>query len=94
MSVIGHETFRSEHVLAEVAELAATDETVLNQNACVASRHICVEGTRDQVDEICDGQCRCPTIVRLRSALTGSANPHDDMFPLHRLVTWVVDDDA
>jgi len=34
-------------------------------------------------------------VIRLGSALTGSAgNPHDGMFPLHRLVTWVVDDDA
>jgi Acyl-CoA reductase (LuxC) len=34
-------------------------------------------------------------VVRLGSVLTGSAgNPHDGMFPLHRLVTWVVDDDA
>jgi hypothetical protein len=34
-------------------------------------------------------------VVRLGSALTGSiGNPHDAMYPLHRFVNWVVDDDA
>jgi hypothetical protein len=34
-------------------------------------------------------------VVNLGSALKGSqGNPHDAMFPLHRFVNWVVDDDA
>jgi hypothetical protein len=34
-------------------------------------------------------------IVNLGSALRGSlGNPHDAMYPLHRFVNWVVDDDA
>ncbi|MEV0034363.1 acyl-CoA reductase, partial [Nocardia sp. NPDC050793] len=34
-------------------------------------------------------------IVRLGSALKGSmGGPHDGMYPLHRFVNWVVDDDA
>jgi hypothetical protein len=34
-------------------------------------------------------------VVRLGSAHSGSAGgPQDGMFPLHRMVNWVVDDDA
>jgi hypothetical protein len=34
-------------------------------------------------------------IVRLGSALNGTiGNPHDGMYPLHRFVNWVADDDA
>lgn len=198
MSVIGREAFESDAVLGEVAELAAADVSVFNQDACVAPRHICVEATVDQVDRLCELLCerlavdrefasaigpkpspevrdavdglrwlepdyrvwgqpdgsglvvRSPEpvdfhptnktvnvipvtslkeaarfatvatqtvgvfpfgrkveirddlatagvqrIIRLGGALRGSAgNPHDGMFPLHRLVTWVVDDDA
>jgi hypothetical protein len=198
MSIIGHEAFESDDVLGHVAEQAAIDATVFNQDACVASRHICVEGAIDEVDRFCELLCdrlavdrefasergpkpppeirdavegmrwlepdfrvwgsldgsgivvRSPEpvdfhptnktvnvvpvesildaaryatvatqtvgvyptarkaelrdqlatagvqrVIRLGSALTGSAgNPHDGMFPLHRLVTWVVDDDA
>jgi hypothetical protein len=33
--------------------------------------------------------------VKLGSAMKGSmGNPHDAMYPLHRFVNWVVDDDA
>lgn len=198
MAVIGQEAFASEEALLEVADLAAADATVFNQDACVAARHICVEGTTEQVDRFCallherlgverefasavgptppgeireavDGMrflepdyriwggfdgtglvVRSPEpvdfhptnktvnvipvgslqdavqyatvatqtvgvypahrkaelrdrlatagvqrIVRLGSALKGSAGtPHDGMYPLHRLVTWVVDDEA
>jgi hypothetical protein len=34
-------------------------------------------------------------VVKLGSALKGSVGvPHDAMYPLHRMVHWVVDDDA
>ena len=34
-------------------------------------------------------------VVRLGNCHMGSAgNPHDGMFPLHRFMNWVVDDDA
>ncbi|MER5183346.1 acyl-CoA reductase [Streptomyces sp. NPDC002896] len=198
MSVIGREAFASEQTLQEVAELAATDATVFNQDACLAARHICVEGDIEQVDRFCALLCerlgvdrefasavgpkpssdireavdglrfldpeyriwgdydgrglvvRSPEpvdfhptnktvnvvpvatmpdaaafatvatqtvgvypshrktelrdhlatagvqrVVKLGSALTGSmGSPHDGMYPLHRFVNWVVDDDA
>jgi len=198
MAVIGKEAFASAGALREVADLAAADATVFNQDACVAARHICVEGDVDQVDRFCallqdrlgvdrefasavgpktpseirdavdglrflepdyriwggyDGRglvVRSPEpvdfhptnktvnvvpvasildaaryatvatqtvgvypahrkveirdrlagagvqrVVNLGSVLTGSmGNPHDGMYPLHRFVNWVVDDDA
>ncbi|MFG2363831.1 acyl-CoA reductase [Streptomyces mirabilis] len=50
MAVIGREAFASERSLREAADLAAADVTVFNQDACVAARHICVEGGIEQVD--------------------------------------------
>ncbi|MBA2947801.1 acyl-CoA reductase [Streptomyces himalayensis] len=198
MSVIGREAFASEQTLREAAELAAADATVFNQDACVAARHICVEGDIEQADRFCALLCerlgvdrqfasavgpkpssdireavdglrfldpeyriwgdydgrglvvRSPEpvdfhptnktvnvvpvatmldaaafatvatqtvgvypshrkaelrdrlatagvqrVVKLGSALTGSmGSPHDGMYPLHRFVNWVVDDDA
>jgi hypothetical protein len=198
MSVIGREAFESEETLREVAELAAKDVTIFNQDACLAARHICVEADVEQVDRFCallvermgvdrdftsavgpkpaaeireavegmrflepeyriwgefDGRglvVRSPEmvdfhptnktvnvipvahmrdaatlatvatqtvgvypthrkaevrdelatagvqrVVRLGSAMTGSmGSPHDGMYPLHRFVNWVVDDDA
>ncbi|MGC7101464.1 acyl-CoA reductase [Amycolatopsis lurida] len=198
MSIIGREAFASEETLREAADLAASDATIFNQDACVAARHVCVEGEPAEVDRFCallnerlgvdrpfasavgpkpssdireavdglrylepeyrvwgdfDGRglvVRSPEpvdfhpenktvnvvpvasildaaafatvatqtvgvypaerkaelrdrlatagvqrVVRLGSALTGSiGNPHDAMYPLHRFVNWVVDDDA
>ncbi len=198
MSVIGREAFESDETLREVAELAAKDVTIFNQDACLAARHICIEGSTEQVDRFCgllvermgvdrdftsavgpkpstdirdavegmrflepeyrvwgtfDGRglvVRSPEmvdfhptnktvnvipvatmrdaaslatvatqtvgvypthrkaeirddlatagvqrVVRLGSAMTGSmGSPHDGMYPLHRFVNWVVDDDA
>jgi Acyl-CoA reductase (LuxC) len=198
MSIIGREAFESEETLREVAEKAASDVTIFNQDACLAARHICVEGDVADVDRFCallyerlgvdrdfasavgpkpasdireavdgmrflepdyrvwgefDGRglvVRSPEmvdfhptnktvnvipvqqmrdaaalatvatqtvgvypthrkaeirddlatagvqrVVKLGSAMTGSmGSPHDGMYPLHRFVNWVVDDDA
>jgi hypothetical protein len=53
MAVIGREAFVSEETLAEVADQAAQDVAVYNQDACVAPRHIFVEADVEQVDELC-----------------------------------------
>jgi hypothetical protein len=53
ISLIGPEGFRSDEVIAEIAELAATDVTVFNQEACLASRFIFVEGERAGVEAFC-----------------------------------------
>ncbi len=54
ISMVGREAFASEAVLREVAQRAATDVTVMNQDACLASRYHFVEGSVEQVDGYCE----------------------------------------
>ncbi|MDR2188085.1 MAG: hypothetical protein LBE62_08540 [Azonexus sp.] len=53
ISLIGCEAFVSDVILTEVADRAAADATVMNQQACVASRIQFVEGSAEQVDRYC-----------------------------------------
>lgn len=50
ISMIGREAFESDAVLAEVAERAAADATMMNQQACVSSRFQFIEATPEQAD--------------------------------------------
>jgi hypothetical protein len=54
ISMIGPEAFRSDETIAEVAEKAAADVTVFNQDACLASRFLFVEGEREGVERFCE----------------------------------------
>jgi hypothetical protein len=53
ISMIGIEAFESDEVLGAVAERAATDATVFEQQACASSRFQFVEGSMAQVDRYC-----------------------------------------
>lgn len=53
ISMIGPEAFASDEVINRVADSAAEDVTVYNQEACLASRYIFVEGERDGVEQFC-----------------------------------------
>ena len=53
ISMIGREAFESDETLAAVAEAAAIDATVMNQQACVSSRIQFVEGGVAEVDRYC-----------------------------------------
>lgn len=53
ISMIGREAFTSYASIEEVAERAARDVSILNQEACVASRLIYVEGDGEEVDRFC-----------------------------------------
>jgi hypothetical protein len=53
ISMIGREAFDSDATLAHVAERAATDATLIEQQACASSRFQFVEGTVEQVDRYC-----------------------------------------
>jgi Acyl-CoA reductase (LuxC) len=53
ISMIGPEGFADDAVIDEVAEAAATDVTVFNQEACLASRFIFAEGDRDGIEKFC-----------------------------------------
>jgi hypothetical protein len=53
ISMIGCEAFSSAESMDEVAERLALDSTVFNQEACLASRFVFVEGERGQIEEFC-----------------------------------------
>ncbi len=53
ISMIGPEGFLSEAVIEEIAEAAAADVAVFNQEACLASRFIFVEGKREGIERFC-----------------------------------------
>lgn len=54
ISMIGPEGFVSDAVIDEVAEQAAADLTLFNQDACSASRFIFVEGERAGIERFCE----------------------------------------
>ena len=53
ISMIGAEAFESEAVLDEVAAQAASDVGMANQEACVCSRVLFIEGERKDIDRFC-----------------------------------------
>jgi Acyl-CoA reductase (LuxC) len=53
ISMIGREAFATPDLLEQVAEWAAADVTVMNQQACVSSRIQFIEGTVEQADRYC-----------------------------------------
>lgn len=53
ISMIGHEAFESDEILADVADRAAADATLVEQQACASSRFQFVEGSVEQVDRYC-----------------------------------------
>jgi len=72
ISMIGKEAFDSDEILDEVATRAAHDVGLLNQEACVCSRVLFVEGERAQVDRFCE---RLQRKLVDRNALSGKAPP-------------------
>ncbi len=54
ISFIGREAFNSDTALEAVADRAATDATLIEQQACASSRFQFVEGTVEQVDRFCE----------------------------------------
>jgi hypothetical protein len=53
ISLVGREVFESPETVAEVAERVAADTTIFNQEACLASRFVFVEGERTEVEGFC-----------------------------------------
>ena len=70
ISMIGVEAFESDEILDEVATRAAHDVGMLNQEACVCSRVLFVEGDRKQVDRFCE---RLQQKLVDRNAISGKA---------------------
>ncbi|KXF48800.1 long-chain-fatty-acyl-CoA reductase [Rhodococcus sp. SC4] len=74
ISMVGREAFASGAALEAVAELAATDVMVLNQEACVASRFIFVEANYEDADRFCE---RLHTRIAEKAAASGDSRPMD-----------------
>jgi Acyl-CoA reductase (LuxC) len=72
ISMIGIEAFDSDEILEDVSTRAASDVGLLNQEACVCSRVLFVEGDRRQVDRFCE---RLQRKLVDRNALSGKAPP-------------------
>ncbi len=70
ISMIGVEAFESDEILDEVATRAAHDVGMLNQEACVCSRVLFVEGDRKQVERFCE---RLQRKLVERNAISGKA---------------------
>jgi Acyl-CoA reductase (LuxC) len=74
ISIVGKEAFANEETLATAADLASSDVMVLNQEACVASRFVYVEGVHDQVDRFCE---KLHKRIVERAAESGDVRPLD-----------------
>jgi hypothetical protein len=74
ISMVGKEAFASGETLDVAADLASADVMVLNQEACVASRFIYVEGGRTEVDRFC---AKVHERIVERAAASGDTRPLD-----------------
>lgn len=72
ISIIGHEAFDDEATLERVAEAAAADATVMDQQACTSSRFQFVEGTLEEVDTYCSALQRRMGIERPMASACGN----------------------
>lgn len=77
MSIVGREAFASDDVLREVAEATAADVMIYNQDACVAPRHVFVEGDVDDVDRFCEELCDRLGVERPTGSAVGPKPPTD-----------------
>jgi hypothetical protein len=74
ISMVGKEAFASDETLDLAADLASGDVMVLNQEACVASRFVYVEGGQADVDRFC---VKLQKRIAERAAASGDVRPLD-----------------
>jgi hypothetical protein len=72
ISMVGREAFASDETLDRAADLASADVMTLNQEACVASRFLYVEGDQANVDRFCE---KLQKRIAERAAISGDARP-------------------
>jgi hypothetical protein len=75
ISLVGREAFASAESLADVAERAAFDATLMNQQACASSRFQFVEGSVDEVDRYCALLQRRMNVDRPTASAIGAPVP-------------------
>lgn len=74
ISMVGREAHGDEATQDAVAELAASDIMILNQEACVCSRYQFVEGTEAEVDRFCE---KLHARIAAKAAASGDVRPLD-----------------
>lgn len=74
ISMVGREAFSSDETLDLAADLASADVMILNQEACVASRFVYVEGDQEQADRFSE---KLHKRVAERAAASGDVRPLD-----------------
>lgn len=72
ISMVGREALADEATLDQVADLASIDVMTLNQEACVASRFLFVEGSEARVDAFC---AHLYHHITRRAAASGDVRP-------------------
>jgi Acyl-CoA reductase (LuxC) len=72
ISMVGKEALESEETMDRVAEAAASDLMMLNQEACAASRFQFVEGPEDKVDRFC---AKFQARIAAKAAASGDIRP-------------------
>jgi hypothetical protein len=77
ISMIGVEAFESEETLARVADGAATDATIFEQQACASSRFQFIEGSIEQVDRYCATLHQKMAVERQFCTLAGRSLPNN-----------------
>ncbi len=75
ISMIGREVFASDQTLADVVERVAADTTVFNQEACLASRFVFLEGDRAQAETFCSALVARLGVERVFGSATAPQPP-------------------
>jgi hypothetical protein len=74
ISMVGREAFASPETLTQTADWASSDVMMLNQEACVASRFIFLEGTQEEADRF---SAALHARIVERAAASGDRRPLD-----------------
>jgi hypothetical protein len=90
ISMVGKEAFASEETLDLAADLASADVMVLNQEACVASRFVYVEGGEADVDRF---SAKLHKRIAERAAASGDVRPLDMELREHVETLMMMDDE-
>ena len=77
ISMLGREAFASEDTLTDVVERVAADTTVFNQEACLASRFVFLEGERAQAERFCAALAERLAVDRLFGSAIAPLPPPD-----------------
>ncbi len=77
ISFIGREAFADDATLQLAVDAAATDTTLLNQDACASSRYHFVEGSVAEVDRYSDALLPALGVERALSTACGDPTPGD-----------------